>query len=102
MTLSIDDLSNAGFAEENWPDDLPDPGESNITQIELDGTKERYQYAINIDGQDYGMEVDLDTATVPDPAEGVVFMLNQFAFLWRTNKEEIQANSDGSYRRIDF
>ena len=102
MSITMDDLTEAGFAEENWPEDLPDPGESNIDKIELDGTKERYSYAMSEGGQDYGMEVDLDTSTVPDPAEGVVFMLNQFAFLWRTNKSEIEAEPDGSYRRIDF
>jgi hypothetical protein len=102
MAVTMDDLSNAGFAEENWPEDLPDPGEANIEQIDLDGSKERYRYSIDAGGQSYGMEVDLDTGTVPDPAEGVVFMLNQFAFLWRTNKGEIQVNDDGSYRRIDF
>ena len=102
MSMTIDDLTNAGFAEENWPDDLPDPGEANIEQIELDGSEERYRYAIEEGGESYGMEVDLDTSTVPDPAEGVVFMLNQFAFLWRTNKSEIEANDDGSFRRIDF
>lgn len=102
MSMTLDDLDNAGFAEENWPEDLPDPGESNIEKSDLDGTKERYTYSITEDGTTYGMEVDLDTSTVPDPAEGVVFMLNQFAFLWRTNKSEIEANPDGSLRRIDF
>lgn len=102
MVLSMEELDEAGFAEETWPDDLPDPGPSNLDQEELEGTEERYSYVIEKDGQTYGMEVDLDTATVPDPAEGVVFMLNQFAFLWRTNQEEIEANPDGSMRRIDF
>ncbi len=102
MSVTFDDLTEAGFAEGNWPDDLPDPGESNIDQIDLDGTRERYRYSITDGGQKYGMEVDLDTSTVPDPAEGVVYMLNQFAFLWRTDKAEIQADGDGSYRRVDF
>lgn len=102
MAISMDELTEAGFAEGNWPDDLPDPGEANIDQIDLEGSDERYRYSVEDGGTRYGMEVDLDTSTVPDPAEGVVYMLNQVAFLWRTNKEEIEANDDGSFRRIDF
>jgi hypothetical protein len=102
MSVTLDDLTEAGFAEGNWPDDLPEPGEANIDQFDLDGSEERYRYAITDGGQEYGMEVDLDTSTVPDPAEGVVYMLNQFAFLWRTDKSEIEAKGDGSYRRVDF
>lgn len=102
MSVTLDDLTEAGFAEGNWPDDLPEPGESNIEQFDLDGSEERYRYSITDGGQEYGMEVDLDTSTVPDPAEGVVYMLNQFAFLWRTDKSEIEAEGDGSFRRVDF
>jgi len=99
--MTMDELTEAGFAEENWPDDLPDPGESNIEKIDLEGAEERYRYSVEADRQQYGMEVDLDTSTVPDPAEGVVYMLNQVAFLWRTNKDEIQTDG-GDFRRIDF
>lgn len=102
MAFSMDELEEAGFAQETWPDELPEPGPSNLEQEDLEGTDERYRYQIEVDGQAYGMEVDLDTSTVPDPEEGVVFMLNQFAFLWRTNQEEIEVNPDGSLRRIDF
>lgn len=102
MSLTMEELEEAGFAEENWPEQLPMPGTSNIEREDLDGPRERYRYLIEVDGEEYGMEVDLDTSTVPDPAEGVVYMLNQFSFLWRTNKDEIEANSDGSLRRIDF
>ena len=102
MSLSIEELEEAGFAQENWPDDLPMPGEANIEREDLDGTRERYRFSIEDDGTTYGMEVDLDTSTVPDPAEGVVYMLNQFSFLWRTNQDEIVAEPDGSVRRIDF
>lgn len=102
MSVTLDDLTEAGFAEGNWPDDLPVPGESNIEQIDLDGSEERYRYSVTDGGQAYGMEVDLDTSTVPDPAEGVVYMLNQFAFLWRTDQSEIVAEGDGSFRRVDF
>jgi len=102
MVLSMEELEEAGFAEEAWPDELPDPGPSNLDREELEGTEERYRFRIETGGQTYGMEIDLDTATVPDPAEGVVFMLNQFKFLWGNNQDEIEAEPDGSLRRIDF
>jgi hypothetical protein len=100
--MTIDDLVEAGFPRENWPDDLPEPGESNITGREMEGTQHLYRYEADMDGTKYAMEVVLDTATVPDPAEGVGFMLNQFAYLWRTDKAQIAAEDDGSCRRINF
>lgn len=102
MAVSLDDLEEAGFAIDNWPEDLPQPGESNISREEIDDDEYRFRFEIEQGGQTYGMEVDLDTSTVPDPAEGVVFMLNQFAFLWRTDKGEIKMSDDKSVRRIDF
>jgi len=100
--MTIDDLVNAGFPKENWPEDLPEPGESNISSQGLEGTQELYRFQTNMGGTDYAMEVVLDTATVPDPAEGVGFMLNQFAYLWRTDKGQIAVEGDGSCRRINF
>ncbi len=100
--MTIDELVSAGFPRENWPEDLPEPGESNISQSTLQGTQELYRFEVAIDGVTYASEVVLDTATVPDPAEGVGFMLNQFAYLWRTNKSAIAAQPDGSCRRINF
>jgi hypothetical protein len=100
--MTIDELVEAGFPKENWPDDLPEPGESNISNQALDGSKEMYRYETDIGGTTYAMEVVLDTATVPNPAEGVCFMLNQFAYLWRTSKDQIVAADDGSCRRINF
>lgn len=100
--MTIDELVNAGFPKENWPEDLPEPGGPNITQSTLEGTKELYRFECTIDGTTYASEVVLDTTTVPNPAEGVGFMLNQFAYLWRTNKGAIEAQPDGSCRRIDF
>lgn len=100
--MTIDDLVDAGFPQDNWPEDLPEPGESNISSEELDGTQKLFRYEAEMAGSTYAMEVVLDTATVPDPAEGVCFMLNQFAYLWRTSKDQIAAADDGSCRRINF
>jgi len=100
--MTIEDLVSAGFPQENWPEDLPMPGGDNISKRTLQGTQELYRYETSIDSQTYAMEVVIDTTTVPDPAEGVCFMLNQFAYLWRTNKPQIGVGPDGSCRRINF
>lgn len=100
--MTTEELVNAGFPQENWPEDLPMPGEDNISSEELESSQRLYRYEAGIDGQTYAMEVVLDTSTVPDPAEGVGFMLNQFAYLWRTNKPQIAVGPDGSCRRINF
>lgn len=102
MAITLDDLEEAGFPTDNWPDELPMPGEDNIKSKALDGSEERYRFQIAVDGTNYGMEVDLDTSTVPDPAEGVSFMLNQFAFLWRSDKGELVIDGDDEIRRINF
>ena len=102
MDITIDDLLEAGFPKDAWPEDLPTPGTDNISGSELEGTEEMYRFEIEDGGTTYAMEVVLDTATVPDPAEGVVFMLNQFAYLWRTSKDQIEVEGDGSCRRINF
>ena len=102
MSMTLDDLENAGFPTENFPQDLPPPGESNIYSKELDGNQALYRYQVNVDGSTYGMEVLIDTSTVPDPAEGVAFMLNQFAFLWRQDPSQVIVKPDGACRRIDF
>lgn len=100
--MTIDELVDAGFPRENWPEDLPEPGAGTIRMVQGDGTQQLYRYEANIDGQMYAMEVVLDTATVPNAAEGVGFMLNQFAYLWRMNKPQVVAGADGSCRRINF
>jgi hypothetical protein len=100
--MTIDELVDAGFPRENWPEDLPEPGDDNITMTPQDGTTRLYRYEATVDGTVYAMEVVLDTATVPDPAEGVSFMLNQFAYLWRMNKPEIVVGDGGSCRRLNF
>jgi hypothetical protein len=69
---------------------------------EGEGSQRLYRYDANIGGQAYAMEVVLDIGTVPDPAEGVSFMLNQFAYLWRMNKPQIVVGGDGACRRINF
>lgn len=100
--ISIEDLVGAGFDRENWPEDADEPGESNIRGRALEGKQELYRYQISHEGQAYGMEVVLDRATVEDPAEGVTFMVNQFAYLWRTDKSKIVCSPDGACRRIHF
>lgn len=100
--VEIDDLVSAGFPRDAWPEDLPEPGEDNIEGIDLEGSKEVYRYEAEKDGVTYAMEVVLDRSTIPDPAEGVTFMLNQFAYLWRTNKDQIRTADDGACRRINF
>ena len=100
--ISIDNLEEAGFPRDAWPEDLPEPDTHNIHGSELEGTQELYRFQAEKDGQAYAMEVVLDKSTVPNPAEGVVFMLNQFAYLWRTSKEQIRVADDNSCRRINF
>ena len=100
--MNIDELVDAGFPRENWPEDLPEPSDANITMSEGEGSQRLYRYDATIDGQTYAMEVVLDTATVPNAAEGVSFMLNQFAYLWRMNKPQIVTGEDGVCRRINF
>lgn len=100
--MTSDELVEAGFAVENWPEDLPGPGDDNITMREGEGTQRLYRYETDKDGSTFAMEVILDTATVPNAAEGVVFMLNQFAYLWRTNKSQIMVAADDTCRRINF
>ncbi|MFW5968512.1 MAG: hypothetical protein ACOCV2_13390 [Persicimonas sp.] len=100
--ITIEDLVEAGFPRDAWPDDLPEPGTANISGQDLQGSEEMYRFEIEDGGTTYAMEVVLDRDTVPDPAEGVTFMLNQFAYLWRTDKPEIEAAPDGSCRRINF
>ena len=102
MTMTTEELENAGFPTENFHEGIPMPGESNIYSKELDGNRALYRYQINAEGATYGMEVLIDTATVPDPAEGVAFMLNQFAFLWRQDRSQVVVKPDGACRRIDF
>jgi hypothetical protein len=100
--ITIEDLADAGFARENWPEDLPEPGPANIRGKSLEGTQEVHRYQVEDGGETYAMEVVSDRATVPDPAEGVTFMLNQFAYLWRTDKSQIKCAADGGCRRINF
>lgn len=99
--ITIESLVEAGFARENWPEDLPEPGANNIRGKSMEGSNEMYRYQVDQEAS-YAMEVVLDRATVPAPAEGVTFMLNQFAYLWRTDKSQIQCAADGACRRINF
>lgn len=102
MTMTLEDLVNAGFPPDTFPEDLPAPGETNIFSKELEGKKALYRYQVNVDGATYAMEVLLDLAHSPDPAEGVGFMLNQFAFLWRQDRSQVAVQSNGACRRINF
>ncbi len=100
--ITIEDLVAAGFPRESWPEDLPEPGASNIRGKSLEDNQEMYRYQTDQDGNTYAMEVVLDRSTVPHPGEGVTFMLNQFAYLWRTDKSQIECAADGACRRINF
>lgn len=102
MTMSLEELVNAGFPEENFPEDLPKPGPDNISKQPLEANKELYRYEVSAGGQSFAMEIVVDRATIDDPAEGVGFMLNQFAYLWRMDKPKIVVAADGSCRRIFF
>ncbi|MBA2663734.1 MAG: hypothetical protein H0U74_15715 [Bradymonadaceae bacterium] len=102
MSVTIEQLEHAGFVQENWPEDLPMPGETNIYSKELDPKRALYRYQVPIDGQKFAMEVLLDLTTAPDPAEGVCFMLNQFAYLWRQDQSQITVQPNGACRRINF
>ena len=102
MSISLDALENAGFPVDSFPEDLPLPGEANIFSKDLEDKKALYRYQVNVDGTTYGMEVLIDMSTVPDPAEGVGFMINQFAFLWRQDRTQVLVKSDGACRRINF
>lgn len=102
MSMTLEDLENAGFPPEHFPEDLPMPGESNIFSKNLEGKRALYRYQVNVEGVTYAMEVLLDLATSPDPAEGVEFMLNQFAFLWRQDRSQVAVQPNGACRRINF
>lgn len=102
MPLTMEDLVNAGFPKENFPEDLPAPGPETISMAPLEGTKEMYRYQADVNGQGFAMEIVVDRSTLDDPAEGVNFMLNQFGYLWRTNKSSIAIAADGTCRRINF
>jgi hypothetical protein len=102
MPITREELEEVEFPFENWPEQLPEPGPDTISMRELEGSEELYRYSASADGHDVAMEVVLDRSTVPDPAEGVSFMLNQFAYLWRTNRDQIAVAPDGSCRRINF
>lgn len=102
MTMTIEDLVNAGFPEENFPEDLPKPGPENISKQALEANKELYRYEVEQAGQRFAMEIVVDRATIDDPAEGVGFMLNQLAYLWRMDKPKLVVAADGTCRRIFF
>lgn len=100
--MTTDELVDAGFALENWPEDLPKPGEDNIQMARVDGAR-LYRFEVSVSATPYAMEVNvLDGDAEQNPAEGVCFMLNQFAYLWRNNKPNIAVGADGSCRRINF
>ncbi len=102
MPLTLEQLVDAGFSEENFPPELPAPGPDNISLQSLGGSHELYRYSTQIDGVAYGMEIQVDRSTLENPAEGVNYMLNQFAYLWRMSREKIMVAGDGSYQHIDF
>lgn len=100
--MTLDELVSAGFPAENWPEDLPKPGGDNILESAVTGGKQLFRFHTEKDGNKYAMEVVVTMGPELDPAEGVGFMLNQFAYLWRTNKDGVALQPDGSCRRINF
>ncbi len=100
--MNIDDLVNAGFPRENFPEDLPIPGETNLFMQPLDAGNELYRYQVNVGGVSYGMEIVVDRGSIDVPAEGVCFMLNQLAYYWRMDRAKIMVAADNSCRRINF
>ena len=100
--MTLDDLKSAMFAEENWPPEIAVPGESNLSKKALDGTEVMWRYDGESGGTAYAMEVVIDTATCPEEEQGVVHMLNQFAYLFRMTPDQIKVGADGSCRRITF
>lgn len=100
--ITLESLSGAGFDKDSWPQDLSMPGPENIRSAVIDDKQALYRFQVQEDGAAFAMEVVLDRASAPDPAEGVTFMLNQFAYLWRTDKARVQCAPDGTCRRIFF
>ena len=102
MPLTLNQLSDAGFAQEDFPSDLPAPGPETLSSQALEGSHELFRYDAVIQGTPYAMEIVVDRATIENPAEGVNFMLNQFAYLWRMDRAKIAVAADGTCRRIHF
>ena len=98
----MEQLVDAGFAQENFPPELPEPSPETVSMQPLEGTHELYRYDATMDGVPYAMEIVVDRATIENPAEGVNFMLNQFAYLWRMDRAKIAVAADGTCRRINF
>lgn len=87
--MTFEDLVNAGFIEENWPTEIPMPSEENILVEEVDSNVNSYTYKAEHDGKHYAASVDVNHSLIEDPAEGVVFMLNQFAYLFRSKPDRV-------------
>ena len=102
MPVTIDALVSAGFPRENFPEDLPVPCEENITMTPMDGSHELYRYQAVMGGKPFAMEIVVDRGTLDNPAEGVGFMLNQFAYLWRMDRIKLECTAEGACRRINF
>ena len=103
MPITLEQLENVAFPKENWPEELPMPGEDTISEHGMEDNKTLYRYAATADGRTVAMEVVIDTSLPDlDPAEGVSFMLNQFAYLWRTDRDKLTVSSGGKVRRIHF
>lgn len=102
MPLTLQQLITAGFPAENFPADLPAPGPENITLKALDGQKELYRYDAAVEGQHYAMEIVVDRETLENAGEGVGFMLNQFAYLWRMDRPKVLIQDGQTIRRIEF
>ena len=102
MPITMEQLKKVAFDPENFPHDIPTPGPETIKLREAQGNKELYRYQIDQDGQAYAAEILVDRDTVENPAEGVSFMLNQFAYLWRMSRDKVKVASDGSCYQVPF
>lgn len=96
--MTLEELKTKGlFDPDSWPEDLAMPGEETVSKVSSEGGTDTYQYATG----EFGMRVTIDTATCPEPEWGVVHMLSQVAWYWRSDKSKITV-SGGSVPTISF
>ena len=100
--MTLEDLKSKGLFDPNsWPEELPIPGEETVSKVSSEGGTDIYQYTAVVDGTHYGMQVTVDTTTCPEPEWGVVHMLGQITWYWRSDKSKISP-VDGVFPQISF
>lgn len=101
--MTLEDLKSKGLFDPNsWPEDLPLPGEENVAKVSSEGGTDIYRYATVVEGVDYGMQVTVDVETCPEPEWGVVHMLGQITWYWRSDKNKIMKSDSGEFTTISF